>query len=172
MREVKQLTNNKFLNIKEVRHPEKNVNGYQFAERRGVDSIAFICWDVKRDLFLVNKEYTPPTDEFHLRAFGGSLDKAVEQIEIVRGELKEEAGFEKATVVKVGSMFVSTQMNQYCHLYVALVNKDDQGERHPENAIEAMASTVWLTKDEIISGSDWKAISIVAKLTPAIKSMA
>lgn len=170
MREVKQLTSNRFLNIKEVKDPENNVNGYQFAERRGVDSIAFICWDAKRNLFLMNKEYSPPTGEFHVRAFGGSLDKAVEKIEIVRGELKEEAGFDNPkAIAELGPMFVSTQMNQYCYLYVALVDADDQGERAPENAIEAMASTVWMKRDEINNGSDWKAISILAKLTPEVQ---
>jgi hypothetical protein len=42
MREIKKLTDFKFINIKEVVEPEKNVKGYQFAERLGVNSVAFI----------------------------------------------------------------------------------------------------------------------------------
>ena len=170
MREVTALTNNRFLNIKQVKDPENNVFGYQFAERRGVDSIAFICKDKRTGMYLLNKEYTPPTNEFHIRAFGGSLDKAVDKMEIVRGELKEEAGFDgDIPIAELGPMFVSTQMNQYCYLYLALVEKEKQGQRHPENAIEAMAQPVWLTMEEVINGSDWKAISIIAKLTPEIE---
>lgn len=169
MRTVRKLTDYKFINIKEVTDPEKHVKGYQFAERRGVDSIAFICWDSKTNQFLLNREYSPPTNEFHLRAFGGSLDKEVDKLEIVKGELKEEAGFVAKSIVELGPMFVSTQMNQYCYLYVALVDKEEQGERHPENAIEAMAETVWLTEEEVKSGDDWKSISILAKMTPEVK---
>ena len=49
MRTVKQLTNNKYLNIKEVVDKENHVTGFQFAERRGVDSVAFICLDVNNE---------------------------------------------------------------------------------------------------------------------------
>jgi hypothetical protein len=53
MRTIKTLTQNKFLNIKEVEDLKNNVKGYQFAERRGVDSIAFICYDKLTGNFLV-----------------------------------------------------------------------------------------------------------------------
>lgn len=167
MRTVTALTNNKFLNIKQVVDPENNVNGYQFAERRGVDSIAFVCFDVAgKDgkHWIVNREYTPPTNEFHFRAFGGSLDKDVPKEDIVRAELKEEVGFDEVIKIQlVGRMFVSTQMNQYCYLYVAFVDSSTIGERKPENAIEAMAQPVWMTKEQILAGDDWKSICVVSK---------
>jgi hypothetical protein len=165
MREVTELTDNKFLNIKAVKHPEMHVNGYQFAERRGVDSIAFICYDSRTNKFLVNGEYKPPTNEFIDGAFGGSLDKDVSKEEIVIAEVKEEAGFvvDEDAVVMVGRSFVSTQMNQYCYLYIVYVDREDQQEREPENAIEAMAETKWVTVDEINLSDDWKSIAIVTK---------
>ena len=165
MRTINALTNNKFLNIKEVCHPEKNVKGYQFAERRGVDSIAFICWDRATGDYLVNREYKPPVDEFICSAFGGSLDKNVDQMKIVIGEVREEAGFEVTDkdVIFVGKAFVSTQMNQYCWLYFVMVDKKSQLELKPENAVEAMAKPVWMWRSEIIKLDDWKAVTILTK---------
>lgn len=165
MRIIKQLTSNKYLNIKEVFDPEKNCRGYQFAERRGVDSIAFICQDNNTGKFLLNKEYTPPTDEFLVRAFGGSLDKEKDLFEIVIDEVKEEAGYDvsKKEVECVGKVFVSTQMNQYCHLFIVNVTGLTPTGRKPENKMEAMADTVWMTDEEIVACPDWKAISILMK---------
>jgi hypothetical protein len=171
MRMVKQLTNNKFLNIKEVTDPENNVRGYQFAERRGIDSVAFICYDSSKVYelnyteFLLNKEYTPPTNEFHVRAFGGSIDKDKPKTEIVKEEVKEECGFEvkEKSIHELGKVFVSTQMNQYCYLYLVDLKGAKESGRKPENAVEAMAETVWKTEAEIVSKMDWKAICILQK---------
>jgi len=167
MRIVKQLTNNKFVNIKEIRDIENHVNGYQFAERLGVDSVAFILWDDEYEMFLLNKEYKPPINEFILGAFGGSMDKDKTPEEIVIAEVKEEAGFivNKEEVVYVGEVLVSTQMNQMCKLYLVKVNREDQDEREPQNAIEAMAETEWvLWDDELLSGlRDWKPLAIILK---------
>ena len=165
MRIIKQLTNNKFLNLKEVCDPEYHVKAYQFAERRGVDSIAFICYDENSEQFLINCEYKPPTNQFIDGAFGGSLDKNVDKIQIVLDEIREEAGFDidKEYVYFLGKVFVSTQMNQYCHLYIIEVDRNKQLERKPENLVEAMAKTKWIGWDDIGKLEDWKAITILAK---------
>jgi 8-oxo-dGTP pyrophosphatase MutT (NUDIX family) len=86
-------------------------------------------------------------------------------IDIVKDEVREEAGFEieNTDIEYLGKVFVSTQMNQYCRLYLAYVDRDKQKERKPENAVEAMASTEWVDYQSIIELSDWKAIAIVAK---------
>lgn len=172
MRIVKQITTNKFLNIKEVNDSENNCKGYQFAERKGVDSVAFICYNSKVNpdndtygKFLLNKEYTPPTNEFHFRAFGGSLDKQKSMIDIVKDEIKEECGYEvvEKKIHELGKVFVSTQMNQYCYLYLINILGAKNTGRKPENKIEAMAETVWRKEEEIINGDDWKSISIIQK---------
>ena len=170
MRIIKKLTDNKFLNILQVEDKENNVSGYQYAERRGVDSIAFICVDkssVDNDKpeYLLNNEYKPPVNEFVLGAFGGPLDKDKSKVEIVIEEVREEAGFEvtEDDVISLGRVLVSTQMNQYCYLYLVNVNKKDQLERRPENAVEAMAKIVWTKEEDIEFLEDWKAITIVAK---------
>jgi len=165
MRVIKQITNNKFLNIKEVSDPNMGCKGYQFAERRGVDSIAFICYDKSTNKFLLNNEATPPLGLFLIRAFGGSLDKDVVHEEIVKGEVEEEAGYEVELkqIKSLGKCFVSTQMNQYCYLYLVLVSDKNKTERKPENACEALAETVWLSEEDIVDGDDWKAIAILNK---------
>ena len=166
MREVIQLTNNKYLNIKEVRDPENHINGYQFAERLGVDSVAFICVDKKRQaMFLLNHESKPPIGPFLTTAFGGSLDKEKCAEEIVMAEVKEEAGYVvRLTDIKfLGKQFVSTQMNQFCYLYLVFVDKDNVEERAPENALEASAEPVWWSRNAVMDSQDWKAIAIIAK---------
>ena len=146
MRVEEKLTNNKFVNLKQVKYPEKNVGCYQFAERLGVNSVAFICLDKVAELFLLNKEYKPPIDEFLLGSFGGSMDKDKTPEEIVVAEVKEEAGFvvTEEDVIDLGDVMVSTQMNQFCHLYIVLIDRSKQEEREPENAVEAMATTEWV----------------------------
>ena len=167
MRTIKQLTDNKFLNIKEVQDSEHGVKRYQFAERLGVDSIAFICWDEGREQFLLNKEYKPPVNQFVLGAFGGSMDKDQELVEIVIAEVREEAGFEvtEDDVCAVGRVLVSNQMNQYCYLYIVKVDKDDQKERQPENAVEALAKVEWVqwSNDLWQKIEDWKPMAILLK---------
>jgi hypothetical protein len=175
MREIKSLTNNKFLNIKEVCDSDMHVKGYQFAERRGVDSVAFICWDSNTNEFLLNHEYKPPVNEFIYSAFGGSLDKGVyiglEANEksayltnIVIGEAREEAGFKvtEEDIYFVGRAFVSTQMNQFCWLYLVKVDREKQLETKPENAVEGMATPTWMGFG-VEKLDDWKAITIIAK---------
>lgn len=169
MRVVETLADEKFVTLKKVVDPENNVNGYLYAERLGVDSVAFVCMDRKTKQVMINKEYKPPISSFVAGAFGGSLDKDVNLKQIVKAEVKEEAGFvvEEKDIVSVGKSFVSTQMNQYCHLFVVLVDKEKEDEREPENAIEAMAETVWVDEEFLLNPpsdfEDWKAIVAMVK---------
>ena len=165
MRIVKQITDNRFLNIKEVTDHDLRCTAYQFAERKGVDSVAFICYDKEKGLFLINKEATPPTGGFMLRAFGGSIDKSKPYEEIVRDEVLEEAGYKipPSKIKLVGRSFVSTQMNQFCYLFIVFISDDKKTARHPENECEALASLEWRLENEIMDGEDWKAITIIEK---------
>lgn len=164
---VKELTSNDFLNIKKIINPEKNVQGYFFAERKGVDSVAFLCYDKKRDQFLANIEYKPPIDSFIVSAFGGSLDKNNSLQNIVIEETEQEAGYQvsKDQVHYLGSVFVSTQMNQFCHLYLVFISNENKTKRAPENPVEAMAKPIWLRPSGIYKLKDWKAITIFFKAT-------
>ena len=165
MRMIKQITNNRFLNIKEVKDEAMGCSGYQYAERLGVNSVAFICYDKDKGKFLINKEATPPTGDFLVRAFGGSIDKSKTYEEIVQDEVREEAGYKVrlSKVKSVGKSFVSTQMNQYCYLYLVFVSDKQEVGREPENKTEELAEVVWMSEDEINDGDDWKAITIITK---------
>jgi 8-oxo-dGTP pyrophosphatase MutT (NUDIX family) len=155
----------KFLSIYKVTDPKNGVGGYYYAERLGRDSIAFICFDRNINKFLLNIEYKPPVSKFITGAFGGSLDKDKSAIEIVLDEVHEEAGFsvDKEKVIDLGKVFVSTQMNQYCGLYLVEVDRNDAIDRKPENQIEAASLLTWLTEREVMLSQDWKAITIVSK---------
>ena len=166
-RKVVQTTNNKFLNILEVADPDHHCKCYQFAERRGTDSIAFICYDKSTKRFLLNCEFTPPNGQFMERAFGGSLDKdGKDHIQIVMEEVEEEAGYKVSgdDIKYVGHCFVSTQMNQQCYLFLVFVDDSKKVERKPENLIESLATPTWRDEQQIINGDDWKAITIIIKL--------
>lgn len=166
-REEKLLFDAGFIKLKKVIDPDKHCNGYIYSERKGVDSIAFICFD--RDnpgQYLLNHEFTPPNGNFMFRAFGGSIDKNKTKEEIVIDEVREEVGYKVSNdrVKFVGKCFVSTQMNQTCYLYAVDITDLEIVEREPENAIEAMASPCWLSHEAVFDGDDWKSISIIAKL--------
>jgi hypothetical protein len=165
MRTIRQITNNNFINLKEVNDPQMGCKGYQFAERKGVDSVAFICYDKSKEKFLLNEEATPPLGVFLIRAFGGSLDKNITKEEIVQAEVLEEAGYEVdlSDIKSLGKAFVSTQMNQYCYLYLVFISDKNKKERKPENATEALSKLKWLSEDSIINNDDWKAITILQK---------
>ena len=166
MRTVEKVFKHKYISVNKVSDTKHHVEGYMFAERLGTDSIAFICEDPTTGEFLINHEYTPPTNEFLDRAFGGSLDKKDKGLfDIVKDEVFEEAGFTVGhqDIHPFGKVFVSTQMNQYCHLFLVYIDKNEQHERHPENEVEAMSHPVWKSMADILGGQDWKAITIIAK---------
>jgi len=173
-RSVKQLTDNKFVNLKEVKDPSKGVNGFQFAERLGVDSVAFICYDVKKQSVLLNEEYKVPIDQFIMGAFGGSIDKDKALKKIVIDEAKEEAGFAvtEKDILDCGKYLVSTQMNQFCYLYIVKVNKDEEGDKASENEVEAMSKTKWydIYDDALDELEDWKATVLMGEIYSDVES--
>lgn len=166
---TEKLTNLKFVNIFKTSIPSKGCAAYLYAERLGVNSVAFICFDPKHpdvDKYLLNSEFTPPLDCFHVRAFGGSLDKDKTPRQIVVDEVNEEVGFTvtENDVYPLGKVFVSTQMNQYCYLFAVQVDFTKQRERHPENKIEELAQPVRMSEESIFNGDDWKSITILIKM--------
>jgi hypothetical protein len=99
-------------------------------------------------------------------AFGGSLDQKTDPINIVISEVREEAGFvvTEADIAEVGRMFVSTQSNQFCNLYIVYVEGSKQLDCIPENDLEAMSTVMWVDEGFIMSNCDWKSIVILSKL--------
>lgn len=173
-----------------------NIDGskYQYAERKGVDSVAFIMYCPREDRFALINEFKPPIGEYMMTAFGGSLDKDIgphpyggwedKKIEIdknwmtkqnrvtgrvgiVQQEVREEAGYDVRieNVLPLGRAFVSTQMNQFCYLYVVLIDDvfTQYKGRKPENASEEKARVVWRKREQIMKGEDWKSIMILSR---------
>lgn len=151
----------KYLKIKTWER--KGCSSYYYAERLGIDSIAFVLWDNNTNKAGLIKEFKPPINEFLVTAFGGSLDKECSKKQIVKDEVKEESGYENCEISFMGKSFVSTQMNQWCYLYLVDVTHAELGGREPQTEMEAQASTVWLSPDEVKNGYCWKAITILTR---------
>lgn len=141
-------------------------NKYYFSERAGKDSVAFILHDHRTNLYACIREFKPPIDQFLVTAFGGSMDNpSAQPLDIVITECKEEAGFnvQPEDVKYCGTVMVSTQSNQMCHLYLVHVDARSQGETDPQCEMEATATVHWLTQDEVFRLNDWKAPTIIVK---------
>lgn len=149
----------------------KKNEGYYYAERKGVDSVAFVLFSIdpndEKRIGIV-KEFKSPVNEFVLTAFGGSIDDEKyhnDLRELVVEEALEEAGFTISVdqVDYYGKCFVSTQMNQYCHLFGVNVDKKLQGKKTTTNIRELDSVITWITLPELYELEDWKAITIVTK---------
>ncbi len=160
---------------------------YFYAERKGVDSVAFILLDENRsDKYGVVNERKPPMDErygeevFIETAFGGSNDMIADEkyfamsdeevIEhfkkLVQIEAREEGGFDVGVdkIKFVAKELVSTQMNQWAFLFVVNVTDVTQGKTDPQNAVEAMATIRWKNFKQVQKMNDWKTKSIIFNL--------
>jgi len=161
---------NPFLTVKEAR------NYYQYSERGGVDSIAFILYkkvtdsnNKKGKFFALINEAKPPLDEREgclakrITAFGGSIDSDKERQEICRSEVMEESGYEVSLddITFIGETMVSTQMSQLCSLYlVDVTGKEKTLKAEYEDTDE---NVIWMTSDEVMDNNDWKSIFILSK---------
>ena len=149
----------------------KSTGKFIYAERNGVDSVAFILIATnasdERRIGVVN-EFKPPIDSFFTTAFGGSIDKEKYKdnlVQLVIDEVIEEAGFTvSAEQVKgYGKVLVSTQMNQRCFLFAVEVDKLSQGQRTTTDPMELQSSIVWLTIPDALKLEDWKTATIISK---------
>ncbi len=166
---------NPFMSVKKAR------GYYEYSERGGLDSIAFVLFDNKSKKFCLINESKPPLDERYDKrvqmttAFGGSVDTDKSLEGICQIEVEEETGFEVAQnrIYKVGETLVSTQMSQIAHMYlvdVTNLKKTKIAEYEAEvseaqkdkDATEFSANSVhWMTVSEVMDNQDWKSIFIV-----------
>lgn len=158
------LFNNEWINVWKVQ-------GFCFAERLGIDSIAFLLFannldDPKR--IGVLRELKIPVNKYVVGAFGGSIDdiKYHEDInKVVIDEAIEEAGFiiTEEDIEYYGKHYVSTQMNQFCHLFGVNVDKKKQVLRTTQNIRELDSTIQWIDSNELLLLEDWKALVIFMK---------
>ena len=146
-----------------------NDNGYTYSQRLGKDSVAFILYDRSNPKapFGLITEYKPPIKSFLTTAFGGSLDKDATPAQIVLEEVREEAGYivTPSNIHQFGSVMVSTQSNQMCHLFIVNVENAEKCPTEPESLAEVFATTEWLSHEEVLKLQDWKAPTIISKFS-------
>lgn len=157
---------------------------YFYAERKGMDSVAFILIDNNRkEKYGVINERKPPMDErynelfFVETAFGGSNDMIADEKylsmsdsdiithfkKLVSIEAREECGYDVSLdkIEFISKELVSTQMNQWAYLFIVDVTGMEQGDKDPQNAEEAMATIVWKTFKQVQKMNDWKTKTIL-----------
>jgi hypothetical protein len=160
---------------------------YFYAERKGMDSVAFILVDNDRDdKYGMINERKPPMDHrvgkevMMETAFGGSNDMidddeylkmSEDEIkshfkELVQTECREESGYRVPLdkIEFISKELVSTQMNQMCYMFKVNVTGVKQGEADPQNREEAMATNQWKTLKGVQETNDWKAKTILFNL--------
>jgi hypothetical protein len=149
----------------------KKAGGYFYSERKGIDSVAFILLAVnasdERRIGLIH-EYKDPIGEFLTTAFGGSIDDDKYHSDLrtlVKDEVIEEAGFDVSlsNIEYHGNVMVSTQSNQFCHLFTVEVDKLKQVERTTTNPTELKSAVTWISMKEVLNLQDWKAQSIILR---------
>lgn len=149
----------------------KRNGNYYYAERKGIDSVAFVLFNIhatdEKKIGLL-KEMKFPVEESIVGAFGGSIDDEKyhdDLYSLVIDEALEEAGFivDKDDITYYGKYFVSTQMNQFCHLFGVTVDKFKQGLRTTTNPHELESFITWVSVPEVLQLKDWKTIVIVTK---------
>ena len=149
----------------------KKAGAYVYAERLGVDSVAFILMAInandEKRIGLIN-EYKDPIGRFALTAFGGSIDDAKYHEDLrllVKDEVLEESGFRVpiSSIKYHGKAFVSTQSNQFCHLFSVEVDKLSQGEKTTTNPSELRDTVQWISMKEVKSLEDWKSQAIILR---------
>lgn len=154
----------KFLEIKTTKAGGRTTD-YEYAERKGTHSVAFLLYDPNSEEICYRLEHKPPVNAWVLGAFGGSIDPKKSLVDIVINEVKEESGYssENSDVKFVGKYLVSTQMNQYCYLFAVNVNRE-YIEPKPTTTIsdETIASNHWMYTTEHPSLECWKA-DIISK---------
>lgn len=140
---------------------------FTYAERLGKNSVAFVLYDSNRaNCYGVIHESKPPIDKFLTTAFGGSLDDNAKTLkDIVKAEVLEEAGYKvkKKHIHKLGNVLVSTQMNQFCHLYMVDITKSKHVGATTTDPTELLAEVKWLKWSSIIKLQDWKAQTIIIR---------
>ncbi len=155
----KALNNEPFLTVKKAR------NYFVYAERAGIDSVAFIL--AKDNKFGLINESKPPLDERMNKrvqmttAFGGSIDTEKDGValtpeEICQLEVLEESGFEVTLdrIHPVDKTLVSSQMNQFCYGFFVDVNNLEADTEDNK--------TEWFNHQELMLNNDWKSIWILA----------
>jgi hypothetical protein len=144
---------------------------YVYAERVGVDSVAFILYDRKTQKFALIKESKPSLDTtdylvYLTTAFGGSIDikDTISSKEICQIEVTEEAGYcvPLNKIYNLGKTLVSSQMSQMCELFLVDIT-NIQKTMSAEWETSKHEKILWMKEHEILDNNDWKSIYILSQ---------
>jgi hypothetical protein len=148
----------------------KKIDSYYFAERKNVDSFAFVLFatniDDERRVGLTY-EYQPGINKSIIKAFTSSIkDPNVDDIlDLVIQEIESQAGFitTKPEIEYLGKCFVSSNMSEFCHLFGVAVDKTRQFKKEPSSSRKINAGHYWATNEEVKDLEDWRAQTILMK---------
>jgi hypothetical protein len=148
----------------------KKIDSYYFAERKNVDSIAFVLFatnvDDERRVGLTY-EYQPGINKSIIKAFTSSIkDPNVDDVlDLVIQEIEYQAGFitTKPEIEYLGKCFVSSNMSEFCHLFGVAVDKTRQFKKEPSSLRKINAGHYWATNEEVKDLEDWRAQTILMK---------
>jgi len=136
---------------------------YQFIERFGRDSLAFVLYDEnKENKFGVLNQYHPPLNKYVCGAFTGSLDKNKGLINILLDEIKEESGYIipkndlYQRIYSISKQPVSSQTNEQVNLYLIDVTNLTQGKKFPDSDFEKFSYIQWASINYILTKCEWK----------------
>jgi 8-oxo-dGTP pyrophosphatase MutT (NUDIX family) len=145
-------------------------SNFYYAERKGIDSVAIILNDKNGDGIGLINEVKPPFNEryqekdmhFKATALGGSLfdmgfsekewlalsekEKQDVAAQTALKEVREETGYQPNynDIQFVGKVVFNSMSNEYVWLFVAHVDKENQGKPDPQCENEARANVEWV----------------------------
>ncbi len=148
----------------------KKVNNYFFAERKNIDSFAFVFFasniDDDRRIGL-SYDFQPSINKSIIKAFTSSINNVdvLDVRDLVVEEARKQAGFhiDKGQIEYLGKCLTSSKMSEFCHLFGVSVDKTRQVKKDINNNLKNDSSHYWSTVEEIKELEDWKAQIIVYK---------
>lgn len=152
-----------FLNL-------KNTNNYLFAERKNIDSLAFVFFatniDDDRRIGLCY-DFQPSINKSIIKAFTSSINNpdTVDLRDLIIEEARIQAGFHvnKDEIEYLGKCLTSSKMSEFSHLFGIAVDKTRQTKKENTTNLKIDSGHYWSTVEEIKDLEDWKAQLIVYK---------
>lgn len=148
---TKTLLDNKWLAVKELKYPEKNVPGYVFSHEAscGGKKIAILPYRYNEKgecEILLRKEYTPCWDSEHLiisSITGGVIDN--DPIKTCIEELEEEAGYRvPPTIIEpLGECFGVKSADTVYYLFTVDLTNIPQGKPTTTDLQEQVSHCYW-----------------------------
>jgi hypothetical protein len=148
----------------------KKVNNYFFAERKNIDSFAFVFFasniDDDRRIGL-SYDFQPSINKSIIKAFTSSINNVdvLDVRDLVVEEARKQAGFhiDKSQIEYLGKCLTSSKMSEFCHLFGISIDKTRQAKKETTNNLKIDSGHYWSTIEEIKELEDWKAQIIVYK---------